>query len=63
MIRLLMLVVLLTGCGKIQDYELQRLSEICGGYDQLKQVWPDGRVPKAYCKDGNMVSAHEEVPV
>lgn len=55
-----LIALLVAGCGKIYDYELERLAEICGGYDQLKSVWMDASTPRAYCADGRSVKTKED---
>ncbi len=55
----ILIALLCTGCGKIYDYELQRIAEICGGYEQIKKTWIDVSTVRAYCKDGNQVSAKD----
>ena len=62
MIKKLILIVLLAtlpGCGVIQDYELERLSELCDGYEDLKKVWVEYGTPQARCKDGTAVSSDQ----
>lgn len=49
----------LSGCAKIYDYELNRIAEICGGYDKIKSIWVDGTTPRAYCEDGSLVSTKD----
>ena len=56
---LIALLATIPGCGVIQDYELERLSELCDGYEDLKKVWVEYGVPKARCKDGTAVSSDQ----
>lgn len=56
---LTLITLLCVGCGKIYHYELQRIAEICGGYDQIKSVWVSVAKIRAYCKNGTMVNAHD----
>jgi len=54
---LLVVLLCLPGCGKVYDYELERLADICGGYEELKKVWLGYGVPRAICQDGTSVRA------
>lgn len=51
-------ILVLSGCtGSIQDYQLDRLASLCGGYDEIKRVWYDRwQTPVrivVFCKDGS----------
>ena len=56
---LLVTLLCLPGCGVIQDYELERLSELCDGYEDLKKVWVESGTPRATCMDGTTVSSDQ----
>jgi hypothetical protein len=54
------LLVSLYGCGgKIYDYELERIAKICGGYENIKNIWNDVSTARARCIDDKLVSAKD----
>jgi hypothetical protein len=60
LIAVLITTLLLTSCGKIEKYELKRIADRCGGYENIHQVWLDAHVVKAYCVDGTAVRSQTE---
>ena len=59
MLTVILVTLIISGCGKIYDYELKRLAEICGGYDNIQSVWLDATTARAYCKDGSLINSKQ----
>ncbi len=47
-----LVVGLLTGCGRIYTNEIVQIANQCGGVDKINRIWIDVQKTKAYCNDG-----------
>lgn len=54
---MIFLILCLSGCGKIEQYEINDIATQCGGYDAIHQMWVDLYSTKAKCVDGTDVKS------
>ena len=53
LIALIILAASLTGCGKIQKYELNNATEVCGKYEDINYFEYFIGISMVRCTDGN----------
>jgi hypothetical protein len=55
--KVIVMSLLLGGCGKIYTYELGQVIKQCKGAENVHSLWIDGDTTRAICLDGSSVKA------
>lgn len=52
--RCILIILVLSGCGNVYDYQIERAKVLCGFHSGIEYITPISNVAK--CKDGHLVN-------